>query len=73
MAYEDSSGGIWDDDDKAWIYRPTKYETVERFAAFDVEVSFDYSPAQLDDVDIDVDIVKNEFAVRIQPTDRELK
>ena len=73
VSYDDFGSGTYDSEDKAWIYLPTKEETVEEKANFKAEVSLQFDPAKPNEtVDIESSI-PSDFAITVQPTDYELK
>jgi hypothetical protein len=72
--YEDSDSGIWDGEDKKWLWRDTKNATVEETEHVEVEVTIEYDPhdARRPPTFV-VDLNSFEFAITARPTDWELK
>jgi hypothetical protein len=74
VEYEDQDSGIWDSEDKRWVFREMKSETVEEEEhGIDAQITLTYDPKHLEDCDIDVELLTTDFGITVQPTDRELK
>lgn len=72
VSYEDDDEGIWDSEDRRWLYRPTKHEEAEESESFDAELTVHFDPENDQALDVSCSIGK-EFSVTVQPTDYELK
>ena len=68
VSYEDDDEGIWDSEDRRWLYRPTKHEEAEESESFDAELTVHFDPENDSSPRVSCSIGK-EFSVTVQPTD----
>jgi PIN domain len=73
VSYSDYGSGSYDNEDKIWMYLPTREETVEEQSDFEAEIYLQYEGEEADE-DVSVDAtMPRDFGITVQPTAYELK